>query len=102
MLVQSLWEGKKDIDAFILANNRANAYSSDQVVDALDSFFTLLIKREIDNSKITDSINEIYRAIRKDLNPKATSFKNQVFRAESTSLEEQEKQRQQQQSQSES
>jgi hypothetical protein len=51
----------------------------------MEALFTLLINNEKDNSKLTDSINEIYRAIRNDINPKAKSFKNQVFRTRPSS-----------------
>jgi hypothetical protein len=84
-VTKNIWEDQKDMNAFILAYNRTSAYASDGVVDALEAFFILLIQNEKDGSKITKSVSAIYNAIRKDINPKAKSFKFQLYTTMPTS-----------------
>ena len=94
---QSLYENKENMDAFILAYNKASPYASDEVVDACQTFFIHLMNNKKDDGLLVSRINGIYDAIRKDVNPEAKSFKFQLYTAQATSQQEQEQQRQQQQ-----
>jgi hypothetical protein len=74
-IVKTLWTNEKDMDAFILAYNKTSAYASDEVVNACQAFFIHLINKEKDDGMLTKRVNEIYNAIRKDINPKAKPFR---------------------------
>lgn len=79
----------KSMNNFIMAYNRASAYASDPVLEICNDLLTGF-KKEAETGVLTPAgsdriiniINDVYKAIRKDINPRARYFKVHTFWAE--------------------
>jgi hypothetical protein len=79
----------KSMNNFIMAYNRASAYASDPVLEKCNDLLTGF-KKEAETGVLTPAgsdriiniINDVYKAIRKDINPRARYFKVHTFWAE--------------------
>jgi hypothetical protein len=77
------------MNKFFMAYNRASAYASDLVLEKCNDLLTGF-KKEADTGRLTPEgsdriiniINEVYGAIRKDINPKARYLRVNTFWAE--------------------
>jgi hypothetical protein len=66
--------------ALVSAYNKTSTYATDKDVSALKEFFILLMnEKKDDDGTLTKSINEIYNAIRKNINPQAKGFEYQLY-----------------------
>lgn len=64
---------------FVTAYNRASTYANDQVIEACNEFIEALGRKEPDDEIITNLVNAIYAAIRRDINPKARNINFKTF-----------------------
>jgi hypothetical protein len=74
------------MDKFIMTYHRASAYASDLVLEKCNELLTGFAKEAETGvltpaaaNKLIDIINDIYTAIRKDINPKAHYFRVGTF-----------------------
>jgi hypothetical protein len=64
---------------FILAYNRAIGYGDSKVIESCDKFLNALSSTDADIDQVNAAINEIFRNIRKDLNPKVNPASFEIW-----------------------
>jgi hypothetical protein len=76
---KKITEDIDSINEFIMAYNRASTYANDDVIEACNNFLEGLGTKELNDQIVTDLVNAIYLAIRRDINPKARKIDFRTF-----------------------